>query len=41
MWRSQACGAPDHALWPDDVSLRNEALIDFNRVQGHNQITAL
>lgn len=31
----------DHAFWPDDVSLRDDDLFDFSRVQGHNQITDL
>ena len=36
-----ACAELDHEFWPDDISLRDEALVDFNRVQGHNQITDL
>jgi uncharacterized protein len=35
----EACDVLDHAFWPDDVSLRDDACIDFSRVQGHNQIT--
>ena len=31
----------DHAFWPDDVSLRDDDLFNFARVQGHNQITDL
>ena len=37
----EACNLLDHAFWPDDVSLREDDLFDFNRVQGHNQITDL
>ena len=37
----QACDALDHEFWPDDISLRDDKLVDFNRVQGHNQITDL
>ena len=37
----QACAALDHEFWPDDISLRDDKLVDFNRVQGHNQITDL
>ena len=37
----EACSALDHAFWPDDVSLRDDALFNFARVQGHNQITDL
>lgn len=37
----QACGVLDHVFWPDDVSLRDDDLFNFNRVQGHNQITDL
>lgn len=36
-----ACSVLDHAFWPDDISLRDDSLVDFNRVQGHNQITDL
>lgn len=36
-----ACQLLDHAFWPDDVSLRDDELFDFSRVQGHNQITDL
>lgn len=36
-----ACTALDHEFWPDDVSLRSDELVDFSRVQGHNQITDL
>ncbi len=37
----EACGLLDHAFWPDDISLRDDDRFDFNRVQGHNQITDL
>lgn len=37
----EACGLLDHVFWPDDISLRDDDLFDFNRVQGHNQITDL
>ena len=37
----QACELLDHEFWPDDVSLRSDELVDFSRVQGHNQITDL
>jgi uncharacterized protein len=37
----EACAALDHEFWPDDISLRDDALVDFSRVQGHNQITDL
>ncbi len=37
----QACSALDHEFWPDDISLRDDAHVDFTRVQGHNQITDL
>ncbi len=36
-----ACTVLDHEFWPDDVSLRSDELVDFSRVQGHNQITDL
>ena len=36
-----ACAALDHQFWPDDLSLRDDAMVDFNRVHGHNQITDL
>jgi hypothetical protein len=34
-----ACAALDHEFWPDEVSLRDDASADFNRVHGHQQIT--
>ena len=37
----EACTTLDHEFWPDDVSLRSDDLVDFSRVQGHNQITDL
>lgn len=36
-----ACSSLDHEFWPDDITLRDDARVDFNRVQGHNQITDL
>ncbi len=33
------CSKHDHAFWADDVSLREEGLVDWSRVLGHNQIT--
>ena len=38
---AHACQALDHEFWADDVSLRDDAAINFNRVHGHNQITDL
>lgn len=35
----RACTDLDHEFWPDDVSLRDEAVVDFGRIHGHNQIT--
>ncbi|MBV9889880.1 MAG: VapC toxin family PIN domain ribonuclease [Rhizobacter sp.] len=29
----------NHEFWPDDVSLLDEALVDFSRLHGHRQIT--
>ena len=37
----QACAGLDHTFWPDDVSLRDDTLVDFSRVQGHQQVTDL
>jgi uncharacterized protein len=37
----QACDTLDHEFWPDDVSLRDDSLVDFSRIQGHQQITDL
>ena len=37
----EACAALDHEFWPDEISLRDDLLVDFARVQGHNQITDL
>lgn len=36
-----ACRSLDHAFWPDDVSLRDDTLVDFSRVQGHQQVSDL
>lgn len=36
-----ACASLDHEFWPDDVSLRDDSVVDFTRVHGHNQITDL
>lgn len=36
-----ACDSLDHEFWPDDLSLRDDALADFSRIQGHNQVTDL
>lgn len=36
-----ACAALDHQFWPDDISLRSDEHANFERVQGHNQITDL
>lgn len=36
-----ACAALDHEFWADNVSLRDDSVVDFNRVHGHNQITDL
>ncbi len=36
-----ACSVLDHEFWPDDVSLRDDRLVDFSRIQGHQQITDL
>lgn len=33
------CKRHDHEFWPDDVSLRDPAMVDWGRVLGHNQIT--
>lgn len=35
----EACAALDHVFWPDSLSLRDDRHFDFERVQGHNQIT--
>jgi uncharacterized protein len=36
-----ACASLPHQFWPDDVSLRDDACVDFTQVHGHNQITDL
>lgn len=38
---AEACQQLDHVFWPDDVSLRDDAAVDFDRVQGHYQVTDL
>ena len=37
----QVCAALDHEFWPDDISLRDDERVNFNRVQGHHQVTDL
>ena len=37
----EACAALDHEFWPDEISLRDDTLVDFARVQGHHQMTDL
>jgi len=37
----RACLTLDHQFWADDVSLRDDTLIDISRVQGHQQLTDL
>jgi toxin-antitoxin system PIN domain toxin len=31
--------AGNHAFWPDDVSITDAAIFDWDRLQGHQQIT--
>lgn len=38
---ARACADLDHAFWPDDISLRDPGLVNFDRVHGHGQITDL
>ena len=38
---ARACAELDHEFWPDDISLRDRNLVNFDRVRGHNQITDL
>lgn len=37
----RACADVDHAFWSDDISLRTEGLVNWDRVFGHGQITDL
>lgn len=37
----RVCAELDHVFWADDISLRDDAHINFARVSGHNQITDL
>ncbi len=34
-----ACTDTDHEFWPCSLSLRNEEVLDWSRIMGHNQIT--
>jgi predicted nucleic acid-binding protein len=36
-----ACSDVDHEFWSDDISLRDENLVNWDRVFGHGQITDL
>ena len=33
------CVELDHQFWPDDLSLRDDTVVNWGRVLGHNQIT--
>lgn len=35
----EACGTLDHEFWPDDLSLRDDDRVDFDRVHGPSQLT--
>ena len=35
----RATATLDHEFWPDSVSIRDDARIDFSKLHGHNQIT--
>jgi uncharacterized protein len=37
----RVCSELNHEFWPDDISLRDNRLVNFDRVLGHNQITDL
>ena len=34
-----ACTDVDHEFWPCDISLRDESVLDWGRIMGHNQVT--
>lgn len=34
-----ACTDTDHEFWPCSLSLRNDKVLDWSRIMGHNQIT--
>jgi uncharacterized protein len=34
-----ACTDIDHEFWPCDLSLRDDEILDWRRIMGHNQIT--
>lgn len=34
-----ACRSLDHEFWPDDISIIDDAVFNFDRIHGHNQIT--
>jgi toxin-antitoxin system PIN domain toxin len=36
---AEATKHPAHAFWADDFSLLDEAVVDWNRIMGHRQIT--
>ena len=35
----EACRALDHEFWPDDLSLRDDDRVDFDRIHGPSQLT--
>ncbi len=35
----EICSELDHEFWPDDMSLRQDGVVNWSRILGHNQIT--
>lgn len=36
---AEACSSPDHAFWPEDISLFSDRILDWGRILGHRQVT--
>jgi toxin-antitoxin system PIN domain toxin len=36
---AEATRGPAHSFWPDDLSLLDDGVVDWGRVQGHRQVT--
>lgn len=36
---AEACAAPEHKFWPENISLVSDKLINWPRLLGHRQIT--
>ena len=36
---AEACTSPDHAFWPEDISVLSDGVLDWSRILGCRQVT--